>query len=84
MKSFIPIARTFQNTRIKGINFRFVMDERTLLFEISEPEMDLGHEISRYFGRVYGVAIIKDDFVCRRSSLKVCGDFGADKKEGEY
>jgi len=26
------------------------------------------------------VAIIKDDFVCKRSSLEVCGDFGTDKR----
>lgn len=30
------------------------------------------------------MAIIKDDFVCRRNRLEACGDFGTDKKGEKY
>jgi len=54
---------------------------RTLRFEMIELKIDLEHEESLYFGRMYRTwRSSRMTFVCKRSSLEVCGDFGTDKR----
>lgn len=73
-----PITHMFRN----GVKSKGSIFDQSRVSVPSEVSIGDGSRltVSRYFERMHRVVIIKDDFVCRRNSPKVYGDFGADKK----